>query len=248
MNQRERLAMYAYEYHGEWSQIAKAIQVMQEPRTYPVCENYITIYDDLYPRSLRQLRYPPWVLFYQGNLSLLNQQSITVIGSRNACEYGTKMTKLIVKELVPQYCIVSGLAAGIDGIAHATAIENHGSTIGVIGSGLRTQYPSCNEGLYRIMRNQYLILSEYPYDTPVKKHHFPWRNRILAALSKYVFVTQASCKSGTMLTVNEAIDLNREIYCVPYSYDSIDGKGCNLLIEQGANILYEIEQIRDLKR
>ena len=245
MTDSETLAAYSCMYHGDWSRIAEALAQRRAPLPCTIPTGYITVLDEDYPERLKALRYPPWVLFYQGNLSLLKRQSITVIGSRSLSEYGRKMTHEIVRRLAGRYVIVSGLAKGADGEAHRSAIEAGGSTIGVTGSGLKTHYPKENEQLYRIMAQKHLILSEYPYDTGVRKEHFPWRNRILAALSERIVVSQAALKSGTMLTVNEGLALNREIWCVPYPYGSEEGGGCSLLIQQGANMLYDPAQLDD---
>lgn len=246
MRESERLAAYSCMYRGDWSRIAAAAAHGAVPEHCRIPTAYITVLDEEYPEQLRALRYPPWVLFYQGNLSLLKRKSITVIGSRILSAYGKKMTQEIVRRLCTGNVIVSGLAKGADGTAHETAIACGGKTVGVIGSGLKTHYPRENELLYRKMAEDHLILSEYPYDTGVRKEHFPWRNRILAALSPKIIVSQAALKSGTMLTVGEGLALDREIWCVPYPYGSTEGAGCNLLIQQGANILYDPSQLDDL--
>lgn len=245
MRDSETLAAYSCMYNGDWTEIASAVSERRTPLPCHIPTGYITVLDKDYPERLKSLRYPPWVLFYQGDLSLLKKKSVTVIGSRNLSGYGRKMTHEIVRRLAGSHVIVSGLARGADGEAHRCALEAGGRTIGVIGSGLKTHYPRENEMLYRQMAEKHLILSEYPYDTGVRKEHFPWRNRILAALSGRIIVTQAAPKSGTMLTVNEGLVLDREIWCVPYPYGSEEGGGCNLLIQQGANMLYDPAQLDD---
>ena len=144
------------------------------------------------------------------------------------------MTEQVVR-MLDKYTIVSGLAKGIDSIAHYNAKK----TIAVIGNGLNVYYPYENRQLYELLFDKQLVLSEYPLDVVPLKRHFPFRNRIIAALGQAVIVTQAKEKSGTMLTVNEAINLNRDVYCIPYSYDDESGIGCNLLIQQGANMIIQ---------
>ena len=153
--------------------------------------------------ELKRLRYPPWVLYYQGDISLLEKKCMTIVGSRELTDYGKRVTEVASSILSRKYVIVSGLAKGADATAHRTAILCGAKTIGVIASGLKIQYPSCNADLYKTMQKEHLILSEYPYDTGIQKHHFAWRNRILAALGEACIVTSAKVKSGTMLTVNE---------------------------------------------
>ncbi len=247
LSKQEILASYSWKYAGDWGKIAIAIRENEPAEVYPPTGNYITIYDAAYPDRLRGLRYPPWVLYYRGDLSLLKRPCVTVIGSRELSQYGKEATERCSALLAKQFVLVSGLARGADGIVHRTAIGAGGKTIGVIGCGMNVRYPRENEYLYRIMERQQLILSEYPDPTGVRKHHFPWRNRILAALGDCVIVTQAAVKSGTSGTVAAALELGREVWCIPYPYDEECGKGCNLLISQGANILYEDSILDDLR-
>jgi DNA processing protein len=147
------------------------------------------------------------------------------------------MTRRIVSECPDLYVIVSGLAKGIDATAHQEALDRQRPTIAVIGCGIDRIYPKENERLYGDVAAQGLILSEYPGDTPPRRHHFPFRNRLIAALGCKCVVTSATLKSGTMLTVNEAISLGKEVLCLPYPMGVPCGEGCNLLISQGATIL-----------
>ncbi len=245
MENRELLALLSVRYEGNWHRIAAALKRKERPESKMIADRYVTVIDDEYPARLKDLRYPPWVLFYRGDLSLLQRRSVTIVGSRKMSAQGKRVTEEIARTLAPACVIVSGLAKGVDAAAHGAALEGGGRTIGVIGSGLRYTYPAVNAGLYRRMEKEDLILSEFPHDTGVRREHFPWRNRILAALSKQVIVTQASVSSGTMHTVNEALALDREIWCVPYPYGDPSGEGCDLLIQQGANILYEKKQLID---
>lgn len=244
--QREHLADLAYVYSGEWPAIAAAIRKNEEP--YPCLKNekYITIADDVYPACLRRLRYPPWVLFYQGDLSLLEKPLISVVGSRELTAYGRQMTEMTASILSQKYVLVSGLARGADACAAETALQCGGKTIAVIGSGLGTHYPIENEDLYHRIAEEGLILSEYPWNAPVQKHHFPWRNRIIAALGEALIVTQARSKSGTMITVNEAVALSKDVYCIPYPMDDDNGSGCNQMIQEGAGMIHTPEQLYDL--
>lgn len=246
MNEREYLADLAYMHSGEWPRIADAIRRKQQPVHCLKHEQYITIMDEEYPESLRKLRYPPWVLFYEGNIELLKKPMVTVVGSRNLCAYGKTMTEMVSAILNEKYVLVSGLAKGADAVVHQTALDGNKDTIAVIGSGLGTHYPKENEQLYQGIREHGLILSEYPYAVGVQKHHFPWRNRILAGLGESLFVTQAEEKSGTMLTVNEALALSKDVWCIPYPVSDHYGAGCNRLIEEGAGIISSRQQLFDM--
>ncbi len=246
MEERKKLALYAYKYEGNWNRICEAVVNGEEAVDQEIRENYITILDENYPPQLRELRNPPWVLFYSGNIYLLNEPMITIVGSRVLNEYGEHVTIESADELKKRFVLVSGLAKGADALVHQCALEN-GHSIGVIGCGLKTRYPKENSYLYGVMAKRDLILSEYPFHTGVKKEHFPWRNRILAALGQAVIVTGARYRSGTMITVNEALTLSRDIYTFPYPYESHEGEGCNQLIADGANIIFSHKQLTEIR-
>jgi DNA processing protein len=244
--ERETLAAYAYQYQGAWDMIARAVVSKQAPVSAVIRERYITILDAQYPSCLRQLASPPWVLFYQGNIGLLEEPMITIVGSRDLSPYGEHLTALAADELKKRFVLVSGLAKGADAIVHRQALEG-GRTIGIIGSGLGTRYPKENRDLYEAMASEGLILSEYPYHCGVKKENFPWRNRIIAALGQACIVTAAKQRSGTMITVNEALAVNRDIYTFPYPFNDEAGRGCDILISEGANILYTLSQLKEIR-
>lgn len=241
---RNDLIRLAILYKDKYSSLSQAVEKNEKPPNIPL-EKAITILDKEYPNCLRFLENPPWVLFYEGNIELLDTPMITIIGSRNVSEYGKQATKIITNILKRKYTTVSGLAKGVDGLVHESSLYK-GHTIGVIGSGLNIHYPKCNEFLYQEMVKNHLILSEYPKDTNISKDHFPWRNRILAALGKATIVTEADVKSGTMLTVNEAMNLSKDVYVVPYPYQDNYISGCNKLINDGAMIIYSRAQLYSL--
>ncbi|MFV0552783.1 MAG: DNA-processing protein DprA [Anaerorhabdus sp.] len=245
MKLSKQIACYAYETSGDWDKIAEKIKNNDEAKSFNIKENYITIVDELYPNKLRELRFPPWILFYEGDISLLNQKCIGIVGSRKSLDYGIQVTKMIASVLSNKYVLVSGLAKGIDAVVHEVGIGK-GKTIGVLGCGLDVEYPKCNHVLYEEMRKNHLLISEYPHFVRPQKWHFPWRNRIIAALSEKCIVTQAKINSGTMLTVNEALNLNKDIYCVPYPINEIEGEGCNLLIQQGAQIIVSVDYLSEM--
>lgn len=234
------IACYAYETAGDWEKIGEKIKNGDSVQSFYIEEKYVTILDKEYPLSLRRLRYPPWVIFYEGDLSLLNKPMVSIVGSRKSTEYGERVTKEIARALSKDFVLVSGLAVGIDTIVHEIGILN-GKTIGVLGSGMGNIYPKCNSHLIDTMKKKHLVISEYPSHTQAKRHHFPWRNRLIAALGDFCVVTQATYKSGTMLSVNEALELSKEVYCVPYPIGEEAGNGCNLLIQQGAQIIMDTE-------
>jgi DNA processing protein len=232
---RNTLIAYSLKYEGDPYRIARAIknnESIKIPSFLPQC---VCLLDDAYPTLFRGLRHPPFVIYYHGDLDLLKRPSLGVVGSRDASLEAMNITSRIVSTLAQKYVIISGMARGIDACAHHASLST--GTIAVLGSGIDMPYPASNLDLYNQIKKQGLILSEYPGQTRPLKHHFPYRNRLIACASQGLVVTQAKCKSGTMLTVKEALELGREVYVVPYPFDSIEGSGCNLLIQQGATIL-----------
>ena len=239
---REQLIAYSLAFEGETTLIRQAL-INHLPYT-PVTGilNAITILDDAYPDRLRNLAYPPYVLYTKGNLDLLKRPAVAVVGSRNMLAYAKSMTNQLIPVLSQRFVIVSGLAKGIDACAHEAGLKVN-STIAVLGCGIDRIYPSENKALAQEIEKYGLILSEYPGDALPLKHRFPWRNRIVAALSQAVVVMQADLKSGSMITVNEALNLGKEVYTIPYGLDHPEGQGCNLLIQQGANLILGNEDL-----
>lgn len=206
--------------------------------------NYVTIVDNGYPNKLENIFMPPLVLFYQGNLKFSNQLSLAVIGSRKCTEYGKKVVKMIVKDLVANnFVIISGLAYGIDTFSHKECIENNGKTISVLGSGLSNIYPNSNLELSQIIAKNHLLISEYPPHVKASKTHFPFRNRIVSGLSNGVLVIEAKEKSGTLITCDYALDQGKDILVIPNDIFEKNGVGCNNLIKQGAKLVTNIKDV-----
>ena len=204
----------------------------------------LTILDGAYPQRLKEIYLPPIVLFYRGNLSLVNQRAVAVVGSRDHSKYA----KNCIRELIPalvrdDIVVISGLARGVDTLAHEETLKANGSTIAIIGSGLDVVYPPENSKLYDVIAKRGLILSEYPLQCRPLKFHFPYRNRIIAGLSHGVCVIEAKEKSGSLITANLALSENREVFAVPGSIFSIHSKGTNSLIEAGACLVSSGETI-----
>lgn len=195
----------------------------------------LTILDGAYPQRLKEIYLPPIVLFYRGNLSLLNQRAVAIVGSRDHSKYAKDCIHDLIPSLVKDdIVVISGLARGVDTLAHEETLKANGETIAVIGSGLDVVYPPENSKLYDVIAKKGLILSEYPLQSRPLKFHFPYRNRIIAGLSHGVCVIEAKEKSGSLITANLALSENREVFAVPGSIFSIHSKGTNSLIEAGA--------------
>lgn len=180
----------------------------------------ITINDKEYPELLKQIYDPPKRLYVKGNKNILNNNSIAIIGAREATEYGKNAAKYFAYNLAKEGInIVSGLAKGIDSYAHIGAICSNEKTIAVVGTGLDIVYPKENKYLEeKIIKTSGAIISEYPLGTPPQKRNFPERNRIISGLSKGVIVVEAKEKSGTLITVDFALEQGRDVYVVPRKY------------------------------
>lgn len=231
MGKREKLISLVIKYEGEYFRILNAIKNNEEIDDYKY-DKCITIFDDDYPLELRDLKYPPFVLFYKGDLSLLKKEKIAVVGSRIPCDYSLKATSLLVNKNNDKV-IVSGLAKGIDAMAHKEADYS----IGVLGSGIDYIYPYENIDLYMKLEKQGLILSEYPFKVKPLSYHFPFRNRIIAALAQKVYVMQSSRRSGTVTTINEALELQKDVKVLPFSIFDEVGEYNNTLINDGALLI-----------
>lgn len=194
--------------------------------------------DSEYPEHLRHIAGPPILLYYLGDISLVNNPCLAVVGSRNSSAYGREMTLRICRELSEKgITIVSGFAEGIDREAHRAALAGPGSTIAVLGTGIDLIYPAINQDLWGHIRDKGLILTEFPRGTRPEAHNFPYRNRIISGLSLGVLVMQAEIKSGSMLTAGYALDHNREVFAIPGQVNQDSFTGCNHLIRQGAMLV-----------
>ena len=205
----------------------------------------VTCYDSDYPKKLRNIQNRPIVLFYKGDISIVDEYSIAIVGSRNCSDYGRKCADFISNEIaIRKICIVSGLAIGIDSIGHIAALNNKSNTIAIIGNGLDNIYPSKNKKLAEsIIKNGGLIISEFVVGTKPFKQNFPRRNRIISGLSDSVIVIEGSKKSGSLITAGYAIEQGKEVFVVPGSIFSPNSEGTNELIKDGANLLTSTDDV-----
>lgn len=204
----------------------------------------ITFFDDLYPDLLKEIAQPPWVIFAIGDCQLLKDPMLAIVGTRNPTNYGKIVAESIAKSLTNNgFTVISGLARGIDRIAHEGALKNDGKTIGVLGSGIDIIYPRENQKLYNDIVKTGLIISEYSPGTPPHPGHFPQRNRIISGLSYGTIVVEASMKSGSLITAQYALDQSREVFAVPGPITSEQSFGSNSLIKQGAKLVQQVEDI-----
>lgn len=248
---REIVFYFAMIHHGDWNKIYQSINKKERINEEKLKElkdlklNYITIIDEDYPEFLKHIPYPPYVLFYKGNINLLKEKKrIGVVGTRKMSEYGKRMTNKLIPPLVENdYVIVSGLAKGIDGEAHSACLENHGKTIAVVANGLDISYPSSNAGLYKKIEKEGLILSEYPPTVNPEPNFFHMRNRLIAGISQGLLVVEAYHRSGTLITIRYALEEGKDVYCVPARAD--EGSICNRIIHDGGNLVESVNDIID---
>ncbi len=208
--------------------------------------NIITIQDDAYSKLLKEIHNPPALLYYKGKLED-DEYSIGIVGTRKCTSYGKQVVDDLVKKLVNNnLTIVSGMALGIDTLAHSATLEAKGRTIAVLGTGLDKQsiYPTANKYLAdKIIAEGGCVFSEFPLGTPPLKHHFPQRNRIISGLSLGTLVIEAGEKSGALITAFIALEQNREVFSVPGNIYSPVSAGPNKLIKLGAKTITNAEDI-----
>ena len=197
-----------------------------------------TLVDPGYPAALRELYDPPLCLYWRGRMPDPQLPLVAVVGSRRLSSYGSRMTSAIASDAAAAgFGIVSGLALGADTIAHTAAVEAGIPTLGVIGGGMVNFYPKSNLELARRMIDSGgAVLSEFPLHFPVHRTNFPRRNRIVAALSRAVIVTEAGVESGALITARLALELGREVFAVPGHADNPQAQGCHKLIKEGAGL------------
>lgn len=220
--------------------IAQAILQTQRWLEHP-SHHLLTLADPDYPASLLETHDPPLAIYVNGQLGPLHRQSIAIVGARSATPGGLENARAFARHLAERgWCVVSGLASGIDAAAHQGALDagpDGGGTLAVMGTGIDIVYPARNRALaHKIVENGTLI-SEFPMGQRAMPYQFPKRNRIVAGLSRGVLVVEAAVQSGSLITARQAGDMGREIFAIPGSIHSPLSKGCHQLIRQGAKLV-----------
>lgn len=204
----------------------------------------ISLADEAYPPLLLEISDPPLLLYAHGNLDLLAQPALAVVGSRNATVQGTRNAEAFAKNFsAAGFTIVSGLALGIDAAAHRGGLTGKGSTIAVLGTGIDVVYPQRNAALFSEIAANGLLLSEYPVGTPSIGHNFPRRNRLISGLACGCLIVEAALGSGSLITARMATEQGREVFAIPGSIHSPLSKGCHALIKQGAKLVESAEDV-----
>jgi DNA processing protein len=200
--------------------------------------------DESYPATLRQIPDPPPLLFAQGDLSLLTLPAVAVVGSRDHSRYGGAVCRDLAGAAARAgLAVVSGMARGLDAVAHAAALDAGGATIGVLGNGLGVIYPAANRELYTRVRDRGLLLTEFPPGERPGVGSFPRRNRLISGLARITVVVEAAAGSGTLITVGAALDQGRDVMVVPGNITSPTSVGTNRLLRDGATPLLEVADL-----
>jgi DNA processing protein len=205
----------------------------------------VSFWDERYPCLLRKIHDPPALLYVRGQIP--GEDSLAVVGARKASHAARRLTAEICTELAGRdITIVSGLARGIDSAAHQGALEGGGSTVGVLGCGIDLIYPSENARLFQQTAERGAVISEYPPGTPPLSGHFPGRNRIISGMSRGVLVVEAAEGSGSLITVDFALEQGREVFAVPGPVYASNGAGVNRLLKEGAHVATEARDILEI--
>lgn len=203
------------------------------------------IFNDDYPSRLREIADPPFLLYVRGSVNW-EQMMIGIVGSRNMTDYGIQVTEKIASDLTANgVIVVSGLALGIDAIAHQATINEGGQTVAVLGNGIDRVCPSANFALAKEILEHGAIISEYPCGVGPARYTFPARNRIISGLCQGLIVTEAAEGSGSLITARSALEQNREVFAVPGSIFNLNSFGTNNLIKMGAHPITSVQDIFD---
>ena len=203
--------------------------------------------DQGYPEGLRTITQSPFVLYIKGTLDKEDIWAVGIVGTRRFTDYGRQVAEEISRVLANHgISVVSGLARGIDGIAHRSVLDAGGRTLAVLGSGLDQIYPPEHKALAEQISQHGALISDYPLGTPPDGSNFPPRNRIISGLSKAIIIIEAGVKSGALITANYAAEQGKEVFAVPGKITAPMSKGTNLLIKQGAHPLLEPQDVLDI--
>ncbi|WP_150911858.1 DNA-processing protein DprA [Marinobacter halotolerans] len=222
--------------------VARALAIHKDCQRHQI--DILTRADEDYPDSLKNIHDAPLVLYLKGDRSLLGRPQVGIVGSRNASRAGLEHARSFAAGLGPQGLLVtSGLALGVDGAAHAGALDAGFPTIAVIGNGIDRPYPYRHRSLAARVVSHGLLVSEYPPGTEARPAHFPQRNRIISGLSRGILVVEAGLKSGSLITARLALEQGRDVFAIPGSIHNPLARGCHELIRQGAALVESVEDI-----
>ena len=224
---------------SEWDEVEEEVN-----RVLAAGVRIVTFADAEYPERLKTIADPPPFIYLKGHLTQADKMAVAVVGSRSASPYGVRVTQELCHGLTSLgFTVVSGMARGIDGEAHETALEAQGRTLAVLGSGVDVVYPREHEELYDRITQHGAVISELPLGTPPMSHNFPSRNRLISGLSLGVLVVEATEKSGSLITAELALDQGRDVFAVPGQAGASRSRGTHRLIRQGAKLVEDVKDI-----
>lgn len=223
----------------DWAGVETALAWADRPGRFILSER-----DTAYPQILRHIADPPLLLYCEGEIELLNQPALAVVGSRAPTPIGVETAQAFAMQLARLgFVITSGMALGIDTAAHRGALSVTGKTIAAVGTGLDRIYPARNSELAAQIRSAGLLISEFPLGTAPLARNFPQRNRIISGLSRGVLVVEAGIQSGSLITARMALEQGREVFAVPGSIHNPTSKGCHLLLRDGAKLVQSVDDV-----
>jgi len=226
-------------YFSEWTEVDDELR-----RTRAAGIDIVSFSDPSYPERLRAIADPPPCLYMKGRLNGADEKAVAIVGSRSASDYGRRVARDLARGLAALgFTVVSGMARGIDGVAHESALQAGGRTIAVLGSGVERAYPPEHDGLYRRICEQGAVISELPVGTRPMAFNFPARNRLISGLSLGVVVVEATEKSGSLITAALAVEQGREVFAVPGEVGASRSRGAHRLIRQGAKLVESVDDI-----
>jgi DNA processing protein len=207
--------------------------------------NYTTILDDDYPYNLKNIYDAPVLLYYMGQLSEKDRYSICIVGTRTPSDYGRKVCVDLTRELCRKGIpVISGLAIGIDSIAHNTCVENENLTYAILGSGVDNLYPPDNKLLYNRIIEKGAVISEFEVGSKAEKVNFPRRNRVVSGISLGAIIIESAAKGGSLITAEFALDQNKELFAIPGNINARNSEGCNNLIKKGyAKLVMNVDDV-----
>lgn len=225
----------------QWREVEGELQ-----RTRDAGVTLVRYGDEEYPARLRDIADPPPLLYVKGSLSGADERAVAIVGSRSSSDYGRRVARDLARGLALYgFTVVSGMARGIDGMAHEAALNAGGRTLAVLGSGVERAYPPEHEALYQRIAAGGAVISELPMGSKPLAFNFPARNRLISGMSLGVVVVEATAKSGSLITASMATDQGREVFAVPGEIGSSRSRGAHQLIRQGAKLVESVNDIID---
>lgn len=226
---------------ADQDKLATSLKWLEDPSN-----SIVTLADPDYPNLLLNISDPPPLLYFKGQRQLLSSPSLAIVGSRNATPQGLVNAESFAEAASNAgFCILSGMALGIDTAAHHGGLRGAASSIAIVGTGLDIVYPSRNHELAHKLAKNGALISEFPLGTPAKGNNFPRRNRIISGMSQGCLVVEAALRSGSLITARQALEQGREVLAIPGSIHSPLSKGCHALIKQGAKLVESTQDILD---